>query len=225
MTFTLDSVLNEANPQFTLTFISTGGPATTVTWTRDSEMLTGLTVLNDTETVLDNCVTSQYTHTLNVTGRLGGLYTCTVANNKPSHNMTPLTVQGVWYVVYLVDQYHVLYITSPVARPPTGLEARAENSKVLVSWSLSSDGDSVTGYLVYYQHPRRNSTVRNISSPANSDTFEEVDISHYVYRVSVQALSEHLPSELAGPVTVRGACERYICTDRTLILSYSPQLC
>ena len=97
-----------------------------------------------------------------------------------------------------------------MAGTPTGLEAHAENTKVKVSWSLSSDGDSVTGYLVYYHHPHRNSTVRNISSHDNSDTFEEVDISHYVYRVSVQALSEHLPSELAGPVTVRGACEIYM---------------
>ena len=87
MTFTLDSDLNEASPQFTLTCISTGGPATTVTWTRDSEMLTGLTVLNDTET-------AQYTHTLTVTGRSGmGLYICTVANNISSASAT-YTVQG-----------------------------------------------------------------------------------------------------------------------------------
>jgi len=33
--------------------------------------------------VLDNPVTAQYTHTLTVTGRLGGLYQCTVSNNKP----------------------------------------------------------------------------------------------------------------------------------------------
>ena len=89
MTFTVDSDLNEASPQFTLTCISTGGPATTVTWTRDS-----VTVTERTETVLDNRVTSQYTHTLTVTGRLGGLYTCTVANNKPSEDLAQLTVQG-----------------------------------------------------------------------------------------------------------------------------------
>ena len=67
------------NNQFTLTCISTGGPATTVTWTRDST-----TVTEGTETVLNDPVTAQYTHTLTVTRRLPGLYTCTVANNKPS---------------------------------------------------------------------------------------------------------------------------------------------
>ena len=63
----------------TLTCISTGGPATTVTWTRDSVAIT-----EGNETVLDDPVTAQYTHTLTVTEGLGGLYTCTVANNKPS---------------------------------------------------------------------------------------------------------------------------------------------
>ena len=90
MTFTVDSDLNGASLQFTLTCISTGGPATTVTWTRDS-----VTVTEGTDTVLDNRVTSQYTHTLTVTGRLGGLYTCTVANNRPSKSSSQFTVQGI----------------------------------------------------------------------------------------------------------------------------------
>ena len=86
MTFTS---LTEASPQFTLTCISTGGPATTVTWTRDSD-----TVTEGTETVLDDRQTAEYTHTLTVTGRLGGLYTCTVANDKPSEGSVQLIVQG-----------------------------------------------------------------------------------------------------------------------------------
>ena len=91
MTITVDSDLNGASPQFTLTCISTGGPATTVTWTRDSD-----TVTEGTETVLDDRVTAQYTHTLTVTGRLGGLYTCTVANDhdKPSEDSAQLRIQG-----------------------------------------------------------------------------------------------------------------------------------
>ena len=92
MTFTVNYDRNGNSPQFTLTCISTGGPATTVTWTRDS-----VTVTEGKETVLDNRATSQYTHTLTVTGRLGGLYTCTVANNRPSNNESSaqLTVQGI----------------------------------------------------------------------------------------------------------------------------------
>ena len=113
MKFTVGSDLNGASPQFTLTCISTGGPATTVTWTRDS-----VTVTEGTETVLDNRTTSQYTHTLTVTGRLGGLYTCTVTNNKPSEDSTSYTVQGdgrMQYILRHVCQplpFHVPRITA-----------------------------------------------------------------------------------------------------------------
>ena len=84
------SIDSEVSPQFTLTCISTGGPATTVTWTRDS-----VTVTEGTETVLDNRVTAQYMHTLTVIGRLGGLYTCIVTNDKPSNHSASYTVQGI----------------------------------------------------------------------------------------------------------------------------------
>ena len=84
-------MVSGASPQFTLTCISTGGPATNVTWTRDSVTVT------EGDTVLDDPETATYTHTLTVTGRLPGLYTCTVANNKPSLDSAQLTVQGEIY--------------------------------------------------------------------------------------------------------------------------------
>ena len=81
--------------QLTLTCISTGGPATTVTWTRDST-----TVTEGTETVLDDPETAQYTHTLNVT--TGGEYTCTVGNNKPSSDSATIILGGTYNYV---DQF------------------------------------------------------------------------------------------------------------------------
>ena len=89
--FTLTTDLSGPSPQFTLPCISTGGPATTVTWTRDSE-----TVTEGTETVLDDPVTAQYTHTL--TGSTAGVYTCTVANNKPSSDSAIIPVEGMDYL-------------------------------------------------------------------------------------------------------------------------------
>ena len=89
MILTVDSDLNGASPQFTLTCISTSGPATTVTWTRSGE------VVGDTKTVLNNRMNAQYTHTLTVTGRLVGLYTCTVGNNKPSTASANITIEGI----------------------------------------------------------------------------------------------------------------------------------
>ncbi|CAI8026843.1 hypothetical protein GBAR_LOCUS15383, partial [Geodia barretti] len=63
----------------------TGGPATTVTWTRDST-----TVTQGTQTVLNDAVTAQYTHTLTVTAF--GAYTCNVSNNKPSSYSASITL-------------------------------------------------------------------------------------------------------------------------------------
>ena len=84
----MKSDLNGESPQFTLTCISTGGPATTITWTRDSEELLGGV------SVLDNAVTAKYTHKLTVTGRLPGQYQCNVSNNKPSTANRSFTMEG-----------------------------------------------------------------------------------------------------------------------------------
>ena len=84
---TVDSNHDELN--FTLTCISTGGPATNVTWTRD-----GIIITEGTKTVLNDTVTAQYTHTL--TGTLEGLYACIVKNNKPSNDSVEINVQGIY---------------------------------------------------------------------------------------------------------------------------------
>ena len=89
MILTVNSNLNGASPQFTLTCISTGGPATIVTWTRDFA-----TVMGDVVTVFNDVTTATYTHTLTVTGRLGGLYQCTVSNVKPSMASASFRIQG-----------------------------------------------------------------------------------------------------------------------------------
>ena len=81
--------LNSKLDQFTLTCISTGGPATTVIWTRDST-----TVTEGTQTVLDNGVTAHYTHTLLVKGRQEGLYRCTVKNKISNSSSAELNVEG-----------------------------------------------------------------------------------------------------------------------------------
>ena len=117
MTLTVDSDLNGASPQFTLTCISTGGPATTVTWTRDFVTATGdemtTEVVKDGEnSLLDDPETAHYTHTLNVagvTGTLAGIYKCNVSNNKPSSAAAQFSVE---YKVYVS---HV-HICSPLSQ-------------------------------------------------------------------------------------------------------------
>ena len=79
VTLTVD--IYGTSPQFALTCISTGGPAATVAWIRDSTPVT-----EGSETVLQNPFTAEYLHTLKVTaGDVIERYTCTVANNKPSN--------------------------------------------------------------------------------------------------------------------------------------------
>ena len=88
--FSLVSTLTADPPVFTLTCVSTGGPATTVTWTRDGAAATGVT----SQTVVDQEAIT-YNNTLTVTGREPGSYTCSVANVRTAPPATAsLTVAG-----------------------------------------------------------------------------------------------------------------------------------
>ena len=73
------------------TCVSTGGPATHVTWIRNTALTNGRK-----KTVLDDPVTAQYTHTLVVDGRLDGRYLCIVANDKPSRADASFSIEGKW---------------------------------------------------------------------------------------------------------------------------------
>ena len=80
--------------QFTLTCTSTGGPATSVTWTRD-----GVIVVYDsthvlTQTVVDAGRNARYNNTLTVTGVEGGSYRCTVSNVLSTIQSPVLTGAG-----------------------------------------------------------------------------------------------------------------------------------
>ena len=83
------SISGDNPDQRTLDCISTGGPATTVSWTRSSTTVAEGT----TETVLNDPVTANYTHTLTSTAGTAGLYKCMIANNV-SNASAQLLVQG-----------------------------------------------------------------------------------------------------------------------------------
>ena len=94
--FKLLSAYNAAVPMFSLTCTSTDGPATTVVWTRDEDM-----VPNDSNHIysqtLVNAQTAQYSNTLTVTGERPGDYQCRVSNNGNAENPATqtLTVEGI----------------------------------------------------------------------------------------------------------------------------------
>ena len=108
ISFSQVELFDPLNPVFTLTCVSTGGPATTVTWTRDGE-----TVSYDDYHVLSQTVTdimgSTCSNVLTVTGREPGSYQCAVANDRGSASSQPLTVQGKSSLVY-IKHVQSLYI-------------------------------------------------------------------------------------------------------------------
>ena len=91
--FQLTSELNATTPTFTLTCTSTGGPATTVSWTVNNHTVTEDSAHNITSQIT-NTTTATYTHTLTVMGRLVGEYECNVSNNKPSSASGVVAVVG-----------------------------------------------------------------------------------------------------------------------------------
>ena len=74
------ALVSSSPVQFTLTCISTGGPATSVTWTRNGGTIPydGTHVLS--QTVVDASRTARYNNTLTVTVVESGHYQCTISN-------------------------------------------------------------------------------------------------------------------------------------------------
>ena len=79
--FTLDSEVSEDPPEFTLTCVSKGGPATRVVWRRDGKEITENSTYSTSQIIVDTSSTTVYNNTLRVRGREGGVYRCTVSNS------------------------------------------------------------------------------------------------------------------------------------------------
>ena len=80
--FTLDSEVSEDPPQFTLTCVSKGGPATRVVWRRDGKEITENSTYSTSQIIVDTSSIIVYNNTLRVRGREGGVYMCTVSNSQ-----------------------------------------------------------------------------------------------------------------------------------------------
>ena len=103
ITFNLTSAVP---PSFTLGCISTSGPPTVVTWTRDGSPIDSNHVVTQT---LVNPVSATYYNNLTVNGILPGLYRCTVTSIKPVIGERLSASQEVTiYGKYNQQYYHVL---------------------------------------------------------------------------------------------------------------------
>ena len=77
-----------------LTCASTGGPATTVTWTNGSDESNLMPVFSDTVThvsELRSATYAIYDHKL-ITAEIAAVYGCSVSNNKPSSAKAVATI-------------------------------------------------------------------------------------------------------------------------------------
>ena len=146
------------SPQFTLTCISTGGPATTVIWTRDTTPVT-----EGNETVLVNPITAKYLHTLKVTGDIKGRYTCTVANNKPSTSSANIECEA---ACNLADVFIAVYFSSDPGEPSIFLVTKYSTSLNL-TWNVSDAPYTVewqkTGCLAENQETKGSITTNDTS--------------------------------------------------------------
>ena len=75
--------------------------------------------------MLDNPETAEYTHTLTVTGKDSGLYMCSVANNKPSHDSASILCIGKRYD--RIELYNN-YLLNKV--PQSSLKLKLEREKL-----------------------------------------------------------------------------------------------
>ena len=96
------------------------------------------------------------------------------------------------------------------------LYPKVETSGNTVTTTWTPD-DKATEYRIIYHYKNNETSVMNVSETSHTVTER---IGQRVYTVSVQALSIHLPSTIAGPVTARGMIELY---DNTVVnVSVSP---
>ena len=90
-------------PGFVLTCRSEGGPATTVEWRSDGELVQEDSNHTTSQIILDPSRNAVYHNTLTVWGREGGEYSCRISNDIRiyfkdltylSHNTSSMTVKG-----------------------------------------------------------------------------------------------------------------------------------
>ena len=150
--FTLDSEVSEDPPQFTLTCVSKGGPATRVVWRRDGKEITENSTYSTSQIIVDTSSIPVYNNTLRVRGREGGVYRCAVSNSQSlSSTITAkLTLSCKWlYPRYFYRSLFMLKSDSPT---PSNLTATYKSpSTVLLEWMFSDPLVGDTMYTVYYQ--------------------------------------------------------------------------
>ena len=99
MSFTLHTELTASVPEFTISCLTHGGPASTVSWTVDGVKVKGSDIDHETnQVILDTLHNSVYDNRLRVRGRRAGTYYCTITGSTTSLARSSKTITG--YYLY-----------------------------------------------------------------------------------------------------------------------------
>ena len=216
----LHSEPNVEPPEFSLTCLSVGGPATTVSWLRGSQPVQEDSDHETSQILTVTTQATQYENRLTVTGREAGQYWCTVSSNRDDFfgatgstiTSDAFTVLGESSCSPISTVLHVLPLSlslplsvCAVAGEPARVHAvRQSPTSILVAWD--SPGGDVTGYNIYYQRSGGSELTAEVSG-GTTESYQLEGLDNGVeYSISVVALSPHLPSAVVGPVTPTSAC-------------------
>ena len=197
--------------EFTLTCTSTDGPVTTYAWSRDN-----IEVPEDADhsnfRTLENRETAEYSLTLAVTGRFPRTYRCLVITERPQDIQEFSSSQSINIVGelgMLVNYADIIVHSIPpsAASEPLGVTAIQETpTTIRVSWTAPTSGAPPSGYRVYYSTESEDQFSHEVMIGASGREYLLTGLqSDLVYRISIMALSEHLPSPVIGPITP-GVC-------------------
>ena len=213
LSFTLDT---EDPPEFTLTCHSEGGPATTVEWRRNGEIVQEDSNHMTSQIIVDPSRNAVYNNTLRVRGREYGVYKCSVSNNHHDffNDEFPNT-KSAELVVYCKSQKNFICIpcTLPTTASSTPTQFNAiykSETTILLEWTYDIPITTDYSYVVYYQisqvqggghfvvcfNVRRNE--ENMYSHSLTDL---PDVGVYgVSIVAIRGQSHSLPSPIVGPL-------------------------
>ena len=211
VSFTLHTELRASVPEFTISCLTHGGPATIVSWTvfpvqEDIDH-------ESSQVILDTSHNSVYDNRLRVRGRRAGTYYCRIiASFNKSHALAESSETIAGIIIPYLDSSISTIITA--AGEPTTLKANTSNSNtthVNVNVSWESPGGDVSGYMIYYQ-TEGGPVISDKVSGGERETHSLDGLQRGVtYCISILALSQHLPSPLVGPVSVNTSKSNMMC--------------
>ena len=158
ITFTLESEANEDPPEFTLTCQSRGGPATEVEWRRNGVRVEEDSNHMTSQIIVDTSSNTAYNNTLRVRGREGGLYVCTMSNNRHEYVQGasatgPTATERVDSELNMANNEMSFYSNFiSVPQKPSSLNAIYKTpTSISLEWTFNITISFDYSYVVYYQ--------------------------------------------------------------------------